>query len=72
MTKGKQIVYRYEGDPKSEETVVDLDDEIEIPQKDGVIEQNGKRWKVAKVNKEQLYTHPPALPVYRVYLAKAD
>ena len=72
MTKGRQFVYRYEGDPKSEEEVADLDGEIQIPKKDDVIERSGKNWKVVHVNTEQLLSNPPAIPVYRVFLTKAN
>jgi hypothetical protein len=52
--------------------VPDLDGEIQVPKKDDVIERNGKKWKVVQVNTEQLLTNPPAFPVYRVFLTKAD
>lgn len=70
MTESKQLVYRYEGDPKSEETEEDLEGDAAVPSKDAVIARKGKRWRVVAVNKEQLLARPPAIPVYRIFLTE--
>jgi hypothetical protein len=72
MAGSRQFVYRYEGDPKSEETEQDLLGLIPVPEKDDVIERNGKKWKVVAVNTEQLLSNPPAIPVHRIFLTKSD
>lgn len=41
MTESKQLVYRYEGDPKSEETEEDLEGDAAVPSKDAVIARKG-------------------------------
>ena len=65
MKNARQIVFRYNGDANSEETDLDTGGEIVIPQKDAIIERNGKRWKVAQVQQTMA---PPALSVYRIFL----
>lgn len=69
---GRQFVYRYDGDPQSEEAEDDFFGEIEIPKENTVIERNGKRWKVAAIQISQSVSHPPALPIYRIFLTKVD
>jgi len=65
--KVKQFVYRYEGDPKTDEVVQDLEGDTPVPQKGAVIPRKGTTWTVVEV----LTSHnPPAIPVYRVFLAK--
>jgi len=61
----KQIVYRYNGDPKSEEVDQDLYGGPAVPEKDAVVDRKGKSWRVAKVDIE---TSGKNIPVYRIYL----
>jgi hypothetical protein len=42
----KQIVYRYNGDAKSDEVVNDLVGEFPRHAKGEIVERNGKQWKV--------------------------
>jgi hypothetical protein len=58
MASIKQIVYRYNGDPNTEEPLIDYDDEIPIPNKDDVIQRNGTSWKVIQVSVAQGVTVP--------------
>ncbi len=69
---GRQFVYRYDGDAGSDEVEVDLQDEIPIPERNQVLQRKGKSWKVALVQTERSVSHPPALPVYRVFLTKIE
>lgn len=68
MNSAKQIVFRYNGDPATEEVVQDLDGEETVPVKGMVIPRKGKQWKVVMVTAEQNITTPRAVPVHRVYL----
>jgi hypothetical protein len=61
----KQIVYRYNGDPKSEEVDQDLYGGAAVPERDAVVERKGKSWRVVKVDIE---TSGKNIPVYRIYL----
>ena len=69
MGTAKQMVFRYNGDPATEEHVVDFDGEETIPTKGAVIERKGKQWKVVAVHKEETVTTPKAIPLYRMYLS---
>lgn len=61
----KQVVYMHKG--QQIKHVVDMDDEVVIPDKDAVIVLEGKRYKV--LTGPQSTTGPAgALPVYTVYL----
>ena len=66
--KAKTIVFRYDGDPNSEEEISDLDGEIETPQKDQVINRKGARWKVVHVITE--LGMAGQLPIVRAFLVK--
>lgn len=66
--KSKQIVYRYNGDPKSEELEDDLDGEILVPQRDQIIIRNEKNWKVVKVDIETTVAGPKTIPIVYIYL----
>jgi hypothetical protein len=70
MSKGKPktIVFRYDGDPNSEEEISDLDGDIETPQKGQVITRKGARWKVVHVITE-LGT-AGQIPIIRAFLTK--
>jgi hypothetical protein len=61
----KQVVYRYNGDPKSEETEPDLYGGGAVPEKDAVLKRKGKSWTVVKVDIE---TSGKNIPIYRIYL----
>jgi hypothetical protein len=67
---GRQFVYRYDGDAASDEVELDLQEETPIPEQNQVLKRKGNRWKVASIQIEQTASHPPALPVYRIFLTK--
>jgi len=69
MGTAKQIVFRYNGDPATEEHVADLEGEETIPTQGAIVERKRKQWKVVAVHKEERVTTPKAIPVYRVYLS---
>ncbi len=47
--KQKQLVYRFNGDPSSDEAVPDLDGDVAVPAKGAMVNVKGKSWKVAEV-----------------------
>jgi len=63
-TKRKQIVYRYNADPSTDEIVEDLEGEITVPEKGGFIKRTEKQWKVVNVFK----TFDKGTPVHTVFL----
>jgi hypothetical protein len=68
MRRAKQIVFRYNGDPSTEESDLDMDGEKSVPEPDSFIERKGERWKVVRVNMERSAEEPFAVPIYRVFL----
>lgn len=63
----KTIVYRYDGDPSSEEIEEDMMGETSVPQKDAIVVRKGRRWKVVQVNVQRELT-ARAVPIHRVFL----
>jgi hypothetical protein len=68
MKSARQIVFHYNGNPATDEVIVDPHDEETIPAQGTVIARKGKQWKVVMVATEWLITTPQAIPVHRIYL----
>jgi hypothetical protein len=64
----KQVVYRFNGEPKNDKVVQDLDDEIKGPAKDSVIGIDGKDWKVVMVTMTHSLDARGPIPVMTIYL----
>jgi hypothetical protein len=64
----KQIVYRFNGHPESDEVEHDLDGEVLVPERDQMVVRNGKNWKVVQVNKETTVAGPRAIPIVLIFL----
>ena len=66
----KQLAYYYDSVIRPAETVVDLDDEFDVPKQGQVLRRpDGKDWKVEVI---QIFQEGSgALPVYRIYLVPA-
>jgi hypothetical protein len=68
MRVAKQIAYRYNGDPASEEIDLDMDGDKSIPKQGFFVERKGGRWKVVRVEVERNASEPFEVPTYRVFL----
>jgi hypothetical protein len=68
MGRAKQIVFRYNGDPTTEESDLDMDGDKSVPEPGSFIDRRGERWKVAQVSMETSAEEPFAVPIYRVSL----
>jgi hypothetical protein len=64
----KQIVFRYNGDPTTEEIDLDMDGDKSVPEQGSFIERRGELWKVAQVNVETSVSEPFQAAVHRVFL----
>jgi len=64
----KQIVFRYNGDPTTEEIDLDMDGDKSVPEQGSFIERKGERWKVVQVNVETSVGEPFQAPIHRVSL----
>ena len=68
MRVAKQIVFRYNGDPTTEESDLDTDGDKSVPEPGSFVDRRGERWKVAQVSMETSMAEPFAVPIYRVSL----
>jgi hypothetical protein len=58
MRVAKQIVFRYNGDPTTEEIDLDMDGDKSAPEQGSVIDRKGERWKVSKSSWRQAWQSP--------------
>jgi hypothetical protein len=72
MNSAKQIIFRYNDDPASEEIELDMDGEKLTPSPNDLIDRKGERWKVLKVSVETNAAEPFAIPIHRVFLASPE
>ena len=70
MKKPKQIIYRYNGDEKSDDVLHDLRGDVEVPQKGSLIERNGRTWKVFHLLELQTMEGEVPIDLYRVFLTE--
>ena len=68
MGAAKQIVFRYNADPTTDESDLDMDGDKSVPEPGSFIDRRGERWKVAQVSMETSMAEPFAVPIYRVSL----
>ena len=65
-SKGKQLVYYYNGDQTKPDVEQDLMGEVIIPANGSVIMRAGKPWEVVIVNEERF--SDGRLPVFKIFL----
>jgi hypothetical protein len=68
MRVAKQIVFRYNGDPATEEIDLDMDGDKTVPKQGSLVERKGGLWKVTHVNVERNVAEPFEVPIHRVFL----
>jgi hypothetical protein len=68
MRAAKQIVFRYNADPTTEESDLDMDGDKSVPEPGSFVDRRGERWKVAQVSMETSMAEPFAVPIYRVFV----
>jgi hypothetical protein len=67
--RGKQIVYRFNGDPKHDEVVSDRVGNMALLRVGEILKRNGKQWMVVAVNNElSISGSSVAIPIHRVFL----
>lgn len=69
MGQKKQIVYYYESKIREEDTQIDGDGDLLVPEQGEVLEKHGKRWRVQFVKTD--LKGDGSLPVHHVYLIPA-
>jgi|ERR1700677_315018 hypothetical protein len=69
QSRGKQIIYRYNGDPKHDETVSDMLGSMPFRQVGEIVKKNGKEWRVNVVRDDfNMAFSRTAIPIHRVFL----
>jgi hypothetical protein len=61
-------VFRYNGDPATEEIDLDMDADKSVPEQGAFIERKGERWRVVRVNVETSVSEPFQARIHRVFL----
>jgi hypothetical protein len=69
QSRGKQIVYRYNGDPRHDEVLSDRTGEMPFSRVGETLRRNGKQWRVAVINNDfDMIASARAIPIHRVFL----
>ena len=69
LTNGKQIVYRFNGDPKYDETVSDSAGSLPFRMVGEIVTKKGKKCRVAIVRDDlNIDASRTAVPIHRVFL----
>jgi hypothetical protein len=67
--RGKQIIYRFNGDPRHDEVVSDRSGNVPFCWVGEMIRRNGKQWRVAIVNNDfDMLASARAIPIHHVFL----
>ncbi len=68
MGEKKQIAYYYDAKVNPDDTVVDMEGSVPVPEKGFVFYKRGERWRVEVVMKNS--SGDGAVPVYCIYSAR--
>ena len=69
QTRGKQIIYRFNGDPRHDEVISDRLGEVIFRRVGEILKKNGKEWRVAIVRNDfDMSASRTAVPIHRVFL----
>jgi hypothetical protein len=69
QTRGKQIIYRFNGDPKDDKIFLDNVGSLPFRRVGEIITKNGKQWRVTIVrNDYNMSASRTAIPIHRVFL----
>ena len=69
LNHGKQIIYRFNGDPKYDEIIFDRLGEVTFSRIGDIIKKKGKQWRVAIVRHDfDMSASRTAIPIHYVFL----
>ena len=69
QSRGKQIIYRYNGDPKNDETVSDRIGNLPFRRVGDMIEKHNRLWMVSVVRDDfNMAASRTMIPIHRVFL----
>ena len=72
MGFGRYFVYRYDGNPDTDEVEFDRYGEMPVPKQNSVVERKAVMWRVAFVQVELVSTSSPIFRVFLSRLSKAS
>ena len=65
----QHVIYRYNGDPNTEDKVKNPAPKVFLPRPGAVIERRGKQWKVVATNEDFVIEEQKAIPILRIFLS---
>jgi hypothetical protein len=68
QSHGKQIVYRYNGNSSTEQTVSDRVGSMLTPSVGAILNRNGREWRVVIVRRDLDMRGPMSVPIHHVFL----
>jgi hypothetical protein len=69
LSSGKQIVYRFNGDPKNDEIVSDRTNSLSLRKVGEILKKKGKAWRVAVIRDDfNMNLSQTAVHIHRVFL----
>ena len=69
LSRGKQTIYRYNGNPSNDEVVFDRKGELPLCWVGEKLKRNGKQWQVSVVRNDlDMVGTGRSVPVHRVFL----
>jgi hypothetical protein len=71
QSKGKQIVYRFNGDSSTQQTVSDRTGTLLTPLVGAIVKRNGMDWRVVGVREELDVKGPMSVAIHHVFLSHA-
>ena len=70
-SQGKQIIYRYNGDPSTEQTISDRAGAMLTPSVGAIVNRNGEEWCVVSIHHDLDLKGPMAVPTHHVFRTHA-
>ena len=68
-TNGKQVIYRFNGNPKDDEVVLDRMGTMPFRRVGEILTKNGKKWRVTVVRDDfNISAFKKTVPIHRVFL----
>jgi hypothetical protein len=71
QSQGKQIVYRYDGDQSTQQTVSDRAGTMRTPSVGAIVNRKGKEWLVVNVHHDLDMKGPLAVAIHHVFLTES-
>jgi hypothetical protein len=67
-TRIRKILFRYNGDPATDESILDREGLMAVPCVGDLLNRNGRKWRVENINDDFVMAGQKRIPVYHVFL----